>query len=1183
MHRSFRTLIFIVIVLVFFGQAIYPPERSIRLGKDLRGGATLVYELDIAPGEDAASVQNRTIEVLKQRLDPNGLLEISITAQAQNRLEITMPLPDDRVKALRAAYDKAIADVASEAVDAGDVQALLRASPETRAQRIAEIAKGSEALRDRVTEFLAAHDAYWELDRQLYLLESDPSATPERRQELVDQAFEARRAMAEARENLQSHAPTENEIRQVMARSARPLTLWDDQANRRVEIASPRTQAIERLKETYPDAAEGIANVVEKFEAYQRERKSLDDPSDLVRLVKAAGVLSFRITVDARGEESHPDELELRQKLRELGPRRASASDARWFKINKIESWYDSLQTFRQIFGDPEQGIPGNAAGYFATYGERGYVVEEYDGEFWMLCWDLPGYRLTRTDDGAGDWSVAASSPTTDQRGRPAIAFRMDTNGAQLLGRLTGAHVGDRMAVLLDDEVYTAPSLNSQISGSGIIEGNFQREEIDYVVRVLSAGSLQARLSSEPISQSTVGPQLGKENLQKGYRAGIAALAIISVVMLVYYLRFGVVAVVALLCSAIIIVGAMALNKAAFTMPGIAGLILTFGMAVDSNVLIFERVREEINRGAKLKEAIRLGYSKALSSIVDGNVTNLIVCIVLVLPGVSTTEVKGFAITLGIGVMATLFSALVITRTVFTLLLDVGKVRKARMLPNVFPVIERILTPRIDWMRLRWWFVAISSVYIALGLYAVGFQGREMLDTQFRGGTQVILEFKTDPQTGERVALARSEVVDRLNRYAEEVMRDDDPANDLARDLRSAEVLAMEPGEDDQGNVVAERFSIKTTITDSDLVQTSLKTAFSDLLDTKPPVEFAADPQVFPIVQSELASNIVGRPVPEAVSNLDVGAYLDGMVIILEDLDPPPTIEELRSRLEQVRQAEHPDTLGRTRTIVPLETRQDRVVSAAILLRDLKAGYSDPAQRQEWQRVADEELRITMTALERTNSLSGLEKFSSSIAETFRNRAMVAIFLSLMLILIYIWIRFGNLAYSFGAIVCLLHDCLTVLGLLALAEILCDWEPTQGLARALGLMPFRIDLNMVAAMLTIIGYSLNDSIIVYDRIRENRGKMPFATRTVINDAINQTISRTVMTSGTTLLAALILYVMGGEGVRAFAFALLVGVGVGTYSSIAVAAPLVWSKKHDRYEAELIASLGGGGPAKPPQP
>ncbi|MBX3363971.1 MAG: protein translocase subunit SecD [Phycisphaeraceae bacterium] len=1182
MHRSFRTLIFIVIVLLFFGQAIYPPDQSIRLGKDLRGGATLVYELDIAPGEDAATVQARTIDVLKQRLDPNGLYEISITAQAQNRLEITMPLPDDRVKALRDSFDQAVRAVAAEAVDPMELESMLRASAEERFQRIEEIAGGNADLRARLVACAEAHDRYWSLDRALFLLEDDDTAAPEERAELVAAAFQARRAFAESLQNLRGHAPSEDELRQALARSGEKLTLWDNVANRRVEIPSPREQSMARLRQAYPASVEGIDKAEQAYLAYQRGRKSLDDPSDLIRQIRNAGILSFRITVDARGEGAHPDADELREKLRELGPRRASAPDARWFKINKIESWYDSLQTFRRIFGDPERGIPSDAASYFATMPDGGYVVEEYDGEFWMLAWDLPGYRLTRTDDGAGDWSVASSSPTTDNRGRPAIAFRMDSVGAQLLGRLTGANVGRRMAVLLDDEVYTAPRLNSQISVSGIIEGTFQKAEIDYIVRVLSAGSLQARLSSEPISQSTVGPQLGKENLRKGFRAGMMALVVISIVMLVYYFRFGMVAVSALLCNAIIIVGAMALNKAVLTMPGIAGLILTFGMAVDSNVLIYERVREELNRGAKLKEAVRLGYNKALSSIVDGNVTNLIVCIVLVLPGVSTQEVKGFAITLGIGVLATLFSALVITRTIFSLCLDVGHWRKAKMLPMVVPIIERVLTPKIDWMKLRWAFVGISAVYISLGLYAIAFQGSKMLDTQFRGGTQVILEFRADPETGRRMALTRAEVLDRLNRISDSVMRDDDPTNDAARDLRSAEVLALEPRNDGRGNFVAERFSIKTTITDSDLVQTSLKEAFEDLLDTKPPISFSSDRQVFPITQTELGTNVVGRPLPDAVTRMDVGAYLDGMVFLIEDLSPAPPLEELRTRLEQLRQAEHPETLGRGRQIIPLEMRQNRVVSAAILIRDVKAGYSDPAQRQEWQRVADEEWRITSTALERTSSLSGVEKFSSSIAETFRNRAMVAIFLSLMLILIYIWIRFGNISYSFGAIVCLLHDCLTVLGLLALAEIICDWEPTQGIARALGLMPFRIDLNMIAAMLTIIGYSLNDSIIVYDRIRENRGKVPYATRRVINESINQTLSRTVMTSGTTLLAALFLYTMGGEGVRAFAFALLIGVGIGTYSSIAVAAPLVWSRKHDAYEAELIASLGAR-PEQPPAP
>lgn len=1181
MHRSIRNLIFITLVLVFFGWAIVPPSEQLRLGKDLRGGATLVYELDIAPGEDAKAVVQRTIEVLKQRLDPNGLLEISIVAQGQNRIEISMPLPGARVKKQRAAFEEALVKLSSEAVDAGELRELLIAGPDDRPMRIDAIAGSSARVRGMLEGLLSTRGAYTKAERDLRAL--PPDATPEARAALVEQGSDLLRRLRTSQSQLLRSAPTPDEVRQALGRSPQEVSLWDPQAKTTLTRPSPRERAIEELKARYPDAAAGIDETVSAYLSFEAIRKSLDDPSDLVRLVRDAGVLSFRITVDANGRMSHPEAMELRQRLRELGPRRAGARDARWFKINKIESWYDDVNGFRRIFGtmdeaDPADRFPGDAAGYFASYGGEGYVVEEYDGEFWMLCWDQPGSRLTHTDDGVGAWSVAGASAGMDQQGRPAINFRMDANGALLLGRLTGANVSNNMAVLLDDQVYTAPNLNSKISSSGQIMGNFAPAEIDYIVRLLSAGSLQAKLSPEPLSQSTVGPELGIENLRKSFKAGVIALILISIFMGVYYFKFGLIAIIALLCNAVLIVGAMALNKAVFTLPGIAGVILTFGMAVDSNVLIYERIREEMGKGLDLRAAVRLGFSKAMSSIVDGNITNLIVCIVLVMPGVSTQEVKGFAITLGIGVIATLFAALVISRTIFTLAVEVGKWRKASMLPMRVAALQRVLTPRVKWLRFRWIFVIISSCYIALGLYAVVYEGAKMLDTEFRGGTQVIVQFKTLPD-GTNLALTRADVVDRLNAAGERALSDSDPANDAAGDLRFVDVLGLEPRTDERGNTVADRYSIKTTITDSDLVQSQIKLAFQNELDERPPIKFSdmdsgRDKHVYPITSGDLRSNFPDSPWQGYVSP-DVSPFVDGVGILIENLDPMPTLDDLRNRVEALRQAEHPESLARTRQVIPLRTIGQGVQAAAIIVRDARANFSDPGQTQEWEALAAQEWEIVRDSLSRSSSLAGVDKFSSSMAQTFRSRAAAAVVLSLILILIYIWIRFGNLRYSFGAIVCLLHDCLTVLGLIALCEILHEIPATAGIARSLGLLPFKIDLNMVAAMLTIMGYSLNDTIIVFDRIRETKGKLKYASTRVINDSINATISRTLITSGTTLFAALILYLFAGEAVRAFAFALLAGVGVGTYSSIAVAAPIVWSPKHDQDEQELIAKGRSG--------
>ncbi|MBZ0172175.1 MAG: protein translocase subunit SecF, partial [Phycisphaerales bacterium] len=275
-----------------------------------------------------------------------------------------------------------------------------------------------------------------------------------------------------------------------------------------------------------------------------------------------------------------------------------------------------------------------------------------------------------------------------------------------------------------------------------------------------------------------------------------------------------------------------------------------------------------------------------------------------------------------------------------------------------------------------------------------------------------------------------------------------------------------------------------------------------------------------------------------------------------------PTKASIEQRIAQMRgKPDYSATLDRRVHIEVLEGTEDAVETAVILVWD--QGVSFIQNEAVWNdSLATLEWELTVEALGSTTTLASVQNFSSVIAEDFKNTAVVAVFLSLLLILIYIWVRFGSVRYSLAAIITIVHDVLTAIGLIALAEILYDHEITASIARSMLIEPFKIDLNLVAAILTIIGYSLNDTIVIMDRIRENRGRMPYATKKIVNDSINQTISRTVITSGTTLLATLILYTMGGPGVRAFSYALLCGVIVGTYSSIAVASPFVWSRKRD---------------------
>lgn len=1130
--------------MLLFVTAIMPPEQKLKLGKDLRGGVSLVYSVQIARSEDAKDVLAKTIDVLKKRVDPDGLYEISMVAQGRDRIEISMPLPGPEVKELRKKFDAELAKLATTAIPEGKIEQLGRAQGAAREAMIAELAAEDSTRRALLVGAMKAYDAATLAREQLSAAQKAGAAQADI-DALVSAAADADIKYEEAKRAVSKAVLSPEEVRRALALSNRARILTDDSTAKRevIELPSPREEALKRIRTEHPDASGQLDRVLEAYNAYATKRRTLDDPQDLVRLLRAAGVLTFRITVKPDWDAA--EIMRLRQELREHGPQAVRSTEMHWYKINQIDRMHGNTRS-------EVEAMQRDPASFFKA---RGWVVDTFDGEFYMLCWDVRNSRLT---NGEGQWSVAKARPGVDQFGKPSIEFEMDPKGAVLLGELTKQHVQEPMAILLDDEVYTAPTLQSAISARGQITGNFSQDEINYVVRVLSAGSLQSKLSPEPISTNSLGPELGADNLRQGFKAGVAALIVVSVFMLVYYFSSGAIAIVALLCNAVIILGAMSLAKAAFTMPGIAGIILTFGQAVDANVLIYERMREEIRRGADLKTAVRLGYSKALSSIVDGNVTNLIVCVVLGYTG--TQEVRGFAITMGIGIVATLFCALVVSRVIFDVLVHYVGWRKVLMLPMVLPGLQRLLTPNINWLRLRFVFIGISAAYVGLGLFMVATRGERMLDTEFRGGTQVTLQFKKGPG-GEAMTLTRLDAERRVQQLAE-----GRPATDPLSTLASAEVSPVNPRDD---GVTSDQFIVKTVATDKEAVTNALTSAFSELLETRPPLTFNGSEQALarqaPIYQ--ILSSRLGNDIDRSDVGDDVASYVGGAAIVMADLKNSltgqhPTLESIRQRLELMRSApDFSDTLNRQRDIRVIDGNDREVRTAVLLVNDPAMSFLANQARFDSE-IVEREWKLVTEALTRATSPASVQSFSPAIADTFKAQAIVATLVSFGLISVYIWIRFKSGRYGLAAIVALLHDVFTVLGLIALCEVLYEYPSTEGFARSLGLLPFKIDLNMVAAILTVSGYSLNDTIIIMDRIRELRGKLPYATRKHVNDAINQTISRTIITSGTTLISVMVLYLYGGEGVREFAYVMLCGLIVGTYSSIAVAAPLVWVRSAD---------------------
>jgi SecD/SecF fusion protein len=1144
MRHLVRNSCMVLALLVLLSAYIWPVSDTIRQGKDLRGGFSLTYQLQIDASQNADEVMNTTITVLKDRVDPTGTMDLSIVPQGRDRIEITMPLPNETIKKMRSDYLQMLQDIRDREITGRDFDRMLAMEDQDQQAEIDRLAGENEArksLMARAVTLLAEERAASEKLR-LDTENQEPA-------DVIDNDVAAIAAASiqldMVRDELLSTVLVADDLQNALGLSDKERAVHDDDADEPYMIPSPREKAVALLEKAHPDELATITAVLAKFDEYRKGRNTLDDPSDLIRLLQGSGVLEFRI---APGIGDHVEEQTLRQKLRDEGPRLASTRDALWFPLADETSWVNSIQQAKFMEASPVE--------FFQS---RNFVVEVYEGTYYMLLWDTT--RDSLTQNGAqNNWRVARSFETTDEQGRPAVGFRMDVNGGTLLGKLTEANVQKPMAVLLDNKVFTAPNLIGKISSQGQITGIDSALERAQIIRTLNAGTLTATLSPNPISQSILGPELGQDNLDAGLLAGIAALILVSVFMVVYYFMSGIIAVVALMCNAILILGMIVLGNVTLTLPGIAGIILTFGMAVDANVLIFERIREERRNGLDLRPAIKLGYSKALSSIVDGNVTNLIVC--LVLANIGTQEIKGFAITLGIGVVGTLFSALVISRLIFGLMTEKMAVRNMPMLPSVVQPIEKLLEPKIDWLKFRVVFIIISICYVSLGIGMIVKQGAEMLDTEFRGGTAITMRFKLD-DNGERVTMTRPEVAAKVA-----AIGDAAGENDETRLLSSAQVLPVDPADD---GITSETFRIKTLATNSETIGALLNESFADVLPTKPKLNFdemdTDDLRIAPVYA--ITENRLGQIIDRPDITADVSDYSGGVAILLNNITPAASEAELRERIKYMRRDQQfSSLLSRDWDIIILDGTPESIGSAAFVVLD--EGLSVFESKDRWDaEVAGLEWSLIRQALARSESLAGIGQFDPAVASTFRGKAVAAVSLSLLLITIYIWVRFGSVRYSLAALVALMHDVLTAIGLIALAEILYNNPSTNALAQQLNIMPFKIDLGLIAALLTIIGYSLNDSIIIMDRIRENKGKLEYASRKVVNLSINQTISRTVITSGTTLTAVIILYAAGGEGVRAFSFTLLVGVLVGTYSSVAVAAPLVWSAKADR---SLKASL-----------
>ncbi|HOM39815.1 MAG TPA: protein translocase subunit SecDF [Bacteroidales bacterium] len=618
---------------------------------------------------------------------------------------------------------------------------------------------------------------------------------------------------------------------------------------------------------------------------------------------------------------------------------------------------------------------------------------EPYKYDDTKTFYELHAIKVTTRDGRAPlDGSVITSArPTTGVIASDIkVEMSMNAEGAKTWARLTRENIGRCIAVVLDVYVRSWPRVTTEITGGNSeITGNFTLEEAQDLANILLSGKLPA--PARIVSDTVVGPTLGKEAIKSGVTSFAIAFLLVLAYMIFYYShKAGVVTDIALLANVFLLFGVLASLNAVLTLPGIAGIVLTMGMAVDANVLIYERIREELRAGKGLKLAIADGYRRAYSAIIDSNVTTLLTGIVLYVFG--TGPIRGFATTLVIGIVTSLFTAIFITRLIFE-----AQLKRNKELTFSIPLTANLLkNTKIDFIGVRKYFYTLSAVILIAGIVSLFARGLNM-GIDFTGGRTFVVRFDEPVKTA-----------------------------DVAQRLNSV---------------------------------------------------FGQMPQV-----------------------VTFGSENQVKITTKYKINEPGAEDEVETLLYQG-------------------------------LKDMVGGNLSKEEFLSKYRVSSETIGPT-------------------IASDIKIKAFYSVGIALVIIFFYIFLRFRTWQFGFGAVASLFHDTLFVIGIYSLL-----W----------GIMPFsmEIDQAFIAAILTVIGYSVNDTVIIYDRVREYLPiyrKRPF--KDILNSAINSTLSRTINTSLTTLLTIIAIFIFGGAVIRGFIFALMIGIFVGTYSSIFVAAALMYdtSKK-----------------------
>ncbi len=726
-------------------------------------------------------------------------------------------------------------------------------------------------------------------------------------------------------------------------------------------------------------------------------------------------------------------------------------------------SYQKRVQEYEQLKKEKLWEVPGEWM-YFAP--------EYWDPEY---CYDPENPGFTGRD-------IYDATRSVDDNGGRAVSFKIQTARQTPFSIYTGNYVGRQMALILNGELWSSATIRQRLSDNVQISrggGGYTKTEQDWLLNCLQAGSLKLRPILE--SQDEVGATLGAKAVRRGEIAFIVGSLLVILFMLLYYRAAGIVAILAMVVNFVMIFAILMLLQASLTLPGIAGLVLTVGMAVDANILIFERIREELDKGKKLVHAAKNGFDRAFVTIFDANLTTFIVAAFLVRYG--TGPVKGFGYTMMTGIICTMFAGLYVSRTLLGTAIAKGWVTELRML-------RLFKKPNFDFFKKSKVYVTASLLLMVFGVVMFIATGREKYGLDFNGGTSVRLAFSEPVQVAdieEPILAVKDDKGQPRFKDIQASLVDPEGDRALLVDLKLDWEAAPPPKDSDEGYDPYQP------------IQDELTRLFGDKLVPSPLTDVTYDSEK----RTWSATIHLAKPLGDKQALLDVMA-------------------DAGFRSPDAQSVDEQGLTWRVQGGVDVGEDVARSTLLAKLAENSNIAVSTPFPK--------------------------LRFLGPNVVADLKKSAIQAMLMSLIFILAYIWFRFKELKYGFAATIALVHDVLIALGVVVFVN-------------EFNLVTVPITLNVIAGFLTIIGYSLNDTIVVFDRIRENLGNVKGSFRDIINRSINQTLSRTVLTSLTTFLVVAVIFFasLGLESpLEGLAFTLMIGVVVGTYSSIFVASPiLVW--------------------------